>query len=239
MKLRNITVALLALFASAGVGFGQTIDVEGQPLAANARRLLQALDFLGRPLDAEQAKAILKAADAQDAIALQKLLDPHALLIVHLNPESRVKVKRGQAAANLQQAGFTPFIIKVHNESTVTRPLKIGSPQALPIYSRGKPGDIKESEIRNRFLDVEMFTAQPMTKKLSGLQVEYAIALIHSSQAGKREATISFDVGQGTQDLGFRAEAPVLFNVKPAIPVQAESLRFRRQTHYRPLHLHR
>ena len=42
---------------------------------------------------------------------------------------------------------------------------------------------------------------------------------LYSSEAGRREATISFDVGQGTQDLGFRAEAPVLFDVAPAIPV--------------------
>jgi hypothetical protein len=64
-----------------------------------------------------------------------------------------------------------------------------------------------------------MFTSQPMTTNLSGLKVEYAIALIYSSEPGKREATISFDVGQGTQDLGFRAETPVLFDVRPAVPV--------------------
>ena len=94
----------------------------------------------------------------------------------------------------------------------------------MPIYSRGKPGEIKDSDIKNRFLDVEMFTSNPMTEKLSGLKVEYAIALIHSSQAGKdkdgkpavgkREATIFFDVGQGTQDLGFRAETAVLFDIR-------------------------
>lgn len=224
MNTRILSLAAAALLGIAGSGFGQAIDVEGQPLAANARRLLKALDFLGRPLDADQARAIEKAADAQDAIALQKLLDPLALLIVQINPEARVKVKRGPAEASLQQAGFVPFVIKIHNESTVKAKLKIGSPQALPIYSRGKPGEIKESDIKNRFLDVEMFTAQPMTEKLSGLQVEYAIALIHSAQAGKREATIIFDVGQGTQDLGFRSEAAVLFDVKPAIPVRLRIL---------------
>src|SRR5262249_42939268 len=67
--------------------------------------------------------------------------------------------------------------------------------------------------------DVEMYTKEPMTDKLSGLKVEYALALIHSSQAGKREATLGFNVGQGTQDIGFRGEVPVLFSVRPAIPV--------------------
>ena len=63
-----------------------------------------------------------------------------------------------------------------------------------------------------------------MTATLSGLQVEYAIALIYSSEAGRREATISFDVGQGTQDLGFRAEDAVLFNVTAAIAVKLRVL---------------
>ena len=53
-----------------------------------------------------------------------------------------------------------------------------------------------------------------MTANLSGLKVEYAIALIYSGDAGKREATLGFDVGQGTQDLGFRAEVPVLFTIR-------------------------
>ena len=65
-----------------------------------------------------------------------------------------------------------------------------------------------------------MFTAPPMTADLSGLKVEYAVALIYSTEAGKREATIGFDVGQGNQDLGFRGEVPVLFDVKPAVPVK-------------------
>ena len=65
-----------------------------------------------------------------------------------------------------------------------------------------------------------MFTSQPMTPTLSGLAVEYALALVYSSESGQREATIGFDVGQGTQDLGFRGELPVLFQVRPGIPVR-------------------
>ena len=63
-----------------------------------------------------------------------------------------------------------------------------------------------------------------MTANLSGLEVEYAVALIYSSEPGRREATIAFDVGQGTQDLGFRAEVPVLFTVKPAVAVKLRVL---------------
>jgi hypothetical protein len=69
-----------------------------------------------------------------------------------------------------------------------------------------------------------MFTASPMTSNLSGLDVEYAVALIYSSESGRREATIAFDLGQGTQDLGFRAEVPVLFTIRPAVAVKLSVL---------------
>src|SRR4029077_14323062 len=71
-----------------------------------------------------------------------------------------------------------------------------------------------------RFMGVEMFSAPPMTENLSGLDVEYAIALVYCHEAGKREATIGFDVEQGNQDLGFRGEVPILFDVKPAVAVK-------------------
>jgi len=47
---------------------------------------------------------------------------------------------------------------------------------------------------RNQFLAVEMLARPPMTPHLSGLEVEYAVAVIYSRDAGTREATIAFDV---------------------------------------------
>ena len=52
-----------------------------------------------------------------------------------------------------------------------------------------------------------------------GLSLEYRIVQIHSRDAGKREARISFNVGQGTQDLGFRSEVDILFTCDPAVNV--------------------
>jgi len=206
-------------------------QVAGQPLAANVDRIAQALEALGAPLSRDVRGALGRAGQSRDATAIQRLLDPHVLLDVHINPESRVKVTRGTASAVLQQAGYTPVLVKVVNEGGVTARLRIGSPQAGPVYagmsqlsgSRMQQQHLRENENverrTDRFLDLEMFTAAPMTPALSGLEVEYAIALIYSSEAGRREATIAFDLGQGTQDLGFRAEVPVLFAVKPAVPV--------------------
>src|SRR6185312_95846 len=195
-------------------------DVEGQPLAQNAVRLIKTLDFIGAPLAADVAKELQAAIDAKDAKAIQQLLDKKVLFVVNINPEARVKVARGPADAKLQQAGYVPVLVKIVNESTVKKTLKIASPQAGNRYSgRGERNPKDDPKIADRFLQLEMYSAPPMSADLSGLKVEYAIALIYSTEAGKREATISFDIGQGNQDLGFRGEVPVLFDVKPAIPV--------------------
>ena len=213
-----------------------TLTVEGQPLAANVERLAAALEILGAPLPPDLRANLVKAGQARDGQALQQLLDGRVLLSVHINPESRVRVERGPAPAVLQQAGYTPVIVKVVNESGGTQRLRIGSLQAGPVYAgmarlsaeRMQQQHLRENENverrTDRFLDLELFTAAPMTTNLSGLELEYAIALIYSSESGRREATITFDVGQGTQDLGFRAEAPVLFTVTPAVAVRLSVL---------------
>jgi hypothetical protein len=207
------------------------VEVEGQPLASNVQRLVQALELLGAPLPVETTSALQVAGRARDASKLQQLLDPQVLFVVRLNPEARVKVTRGSAPAVLQQSGFTPFVVKIINESALTQPLRITSPQSGPVYAgvaklsmeRQRQEPLRENENVNhedRFLQVEMFSSPPMTPNMSGLRVEYAVALIYSSEAGEHEAIFGFDVGQGNQDLGFRGELPVLFHIRPAVSVR-------------------
>jgi hypothetical protein len=201
-------------------------------LAANVTRLVEALDFLGASLPAETKASLAEAARKADTDRLQQVMDQHALFIVELNPESRVKVRRGPAKALLQQGGYTPVIVKVVNLSTVTKELRVSSPQAGQVYAGMTPLsakrmqrepwhelDAKEANT-NQFLDVEMFAGPPMTPHLSGLEVEYALAVIYSRDAGQREATLVFDVGGPTQDPGFRAEQSVLFEIQRAVRVQ-------------------
>ena len=172
------------------------VAVEAQPLAANVQRVAEALDYLGAPWPADLRADLTRAGQARDAKRLQELLDPHVLLTVHINPEARVKVARGSAPAVLQQAGYTPVIVKIVNESAGMQRLRIGSPQAGPVYAgmsrlageRMQQQRLRENENTarqtDRFLDVEMFTAPPMTANLSGLEAEYALALVYSSEAG-------------------------------------------------------
>jgi hypothetical protein len=77
-----------------------------------------------------------------------------------------------------------------------------------------------------------MYQWAPMTPGLSGLSAEYAIAIIYSSESGRREAAIGFEIGQGTQDLGFRGEIPVLFDIRPAVQVRLSEAVSRFANHF-------
>ncbi|MBS0207564.1 MAG: CehA/McbA family metallohydrolase [Planctomycetes bacterium] len=206
-------------------------DVEAQPLAAQAARVADALNMVGAPLEPAARQQLAAALAEQDATArvrgIQQVLDPLCLAQVNINPESRVKVARGLAAAQLMQHGWSVFLVKVINEAGVTAPLRVSSPNAAPLHRRSSgspaPKDILPAEqVEARWMDVGQYTDQPLAKELSALKVEYRVVELYSRDAGKREAKLMFDVGQGTQDLGFRSELNVLFDCAPA---QAVTLR--------------
>jgi hypothetical protein len=196
-------------------------DVDAQPLAAQARRLIEATDYLGEPLSKEQ-QAVLQA-PASNAAEVQKALDARALFVVTINPEMRVKVAQGPAAPELVEAGWRQFLVKVINEAGTTAPLATVSPNARARHNSGKgtPSDAhygKQPKLPDAdlWLDVQSFDKPPLKAALSGLAVEYRIVQLYAREAGKREARLSFNVGQGTQDLGFRSECDVLFDCRPA-----------------------
>jgi hypothetical protein len=203
-------------------------DVEFQPLSAQVRRVVEALEMLGQPLP-EPAKARIDRAigstDQAGAVrALQDALDEQCLIGITINPESRVKATQGPAAPQLIQHGWRVFLVKVQNEAGVTAELVAESPNAAPLYKRSssspepKPA-VPASEIPQRWMDLAMFKDRPLKRTLSGLAVEYRLLQIYSRDAGHREAKISFNVGQGTQDLGFRSDVDILFTCAPAVRV--------------------
>ncbi|MDG3003081.1 CehA/McbA family metallohydrolase [Paludisphaera mucosa] len=222
----------LALGGTSGTTRGDDLpivaDVEFQPLSAQARRVVQALDLLGQPLSPEEKgriEAAIEAADEGPGIkTIQEVLDAHCLVGVDVNPESRVKSTPGPAAPHLVQGGWSVFLAKVHNEAGVTAELIVESPNAGPIYTRStssaEPKDsIRKADLVQRWCDVALYRDRPLSRKLSGLAVEYRILQVASRDAGRREAKLTFSVGQGSQDLGFRSDVDVLFTVEPAVAV--------------------
>ena len=189
-------------------------DVDLQPLKAQINRLIQAKEYLGEPFTEATKRALgpaLGQADESDAVvSVQEILDKQCLADIQINPESRVKVNAGPAKRILVEQGWRNHLVKVRNEAGVTAPLQANSPNASP-----HAGSTKE-QIPDRWLGLSVFNSQPLTKSLSGLELEYRIIQLYSRDAGKRDAKLSFDVGQGTQDLGFRNEVSLLFDCQPA-----------------------
>jgi hypothetical protein len=212
---RLLTIIVL-LVVPPGQASAQTLaEVDGvawKPFRTHCRSLLAGLDKLSSPLPAETIKAVNKLLDSEPETeglaiaAIQKLLDRHCLVGVHINPESRVKAARGPLRADLVHDRTKLVLVKVHNEAGLTHALSVSSDQAVV------PG---KREL-DRWLVASIVNTSPFTRTLSGSRLEYRVLRLSPRQSGKREATLVFDAGQGTQDLGFRAEVPVLFIVERA-----------------------
>jgi hypothetical protein len=234
----ELHVAILVLLGNtasvlaAGVALPES---DWQPFTAQIKRLTEALDYLGSPLEAK-TQASLNEALAEKNVAnasekIQGALDAHCLFVVSINPEMRVKVAPGQAKPELVEQGWRQFLVKVVNESGTTAALRGVSPNAVSVYSdegggpkrsasdqfyREKGQNLPLADNAQLWLELQTYDAQPLGKSLSGLPLEYRIIQLYSRDAGRREAKISFNVGQGTQDIGFRNEVDMLFTCLPA-----------------------
>jgi hypothetical protein len=206
-------------------------NIEPQPLMAQAIRLKDALSFLGSALSADDERKLdalqKQKLSAEIVKQIEQVLDPYCLFVVNINPEARVKVERGAAVPKLISDGWSNYLVKVENDAGVTALLRPESPNALsPVHvSSGShtvlPQDVVSGgESQQRFLDLQVYNGRPMTAHLSGQKLEYAILEIYSKDAGSREAQIGFNVGQGTQDIGFRNTTNVLFDIKPSVAVR-------------------
>ncbi|MDC0937244.1 CehA/McbA family metallohydrolase [Pirellulales bacterium] len=220
-KLLILSVILLlkpSLSSSAFAGeLPRVVGIDYQPVGVLAQRLLEAMEYLGEPLSAETVEVLRQASrEENDATALrmvQDALDPVCLLGVEINPESRVKATPGPADRRLVQKGWSVFLVKVHNAAGVTAELEAKCEQASAVP--GAPAD----KVRDRWLELDMFGDRPLQARLSGVGLEYRILQLYSRDAGKRTAVISFHVGQGSQDLGFRSDQTLSFDCAPATPV--------------------
>jgi hypothetical protein len=184
-------------------------DVDGKALQTHIKTLVRGLEKISANLSAETAAELRPLLDKEPidtatANAVQKLLDTHCLMGVSINPESRVKAVRGPAVVELQENEAKWVFVKIHNDAGVTAALTVTGPQ---IAAPGKTD-------AEHWLEASVVATAPFAAKLSGQRVEYVVLKLTAREAGKREATFKFDVGQGTQDLGYRAEVPILFTTR-------------------------
>ena len=133
-------MSLQPLVASAAIE--PVTKVEKQPLVSATERLIESLTYVGAPLSDADLAALQKAMKTENStdcvLGIQKVLDQHCVAIVHINPESRVKIEEGPVKKELVQQGWRTFLVKVANEAGVTGQLVPESPNVAPVYQRGK-----------------------------------------------------------------------------------------------------
>ncbi|MEZ6063913.1 MAG: CehA/McbA family metallohydrolase [Planctomycetaceae bacterium] len=240
-SLAKISAVALTMILVGGVGNAGPVaaseltfvgSVPRQPLVAATKRLTEAMLFAGSPFSNETQQALEAAYALEDdraaVKAIQEALDPLCLAEVNINAESRVKVAEGPVKKELMQQGWRAFLVKVHNEAGINPELVAESPNAAPMYQQGRGARQKPrtdedlvdpAEVPDRFLDLSMLSREPLKPRLSGLAVEYRVLLLYSRDSGQREASLAFNIGAGTQDIGFRNAVPILFDAKPAVEV--------------------
>jgi hypothetical protein len=209
--------------------------VELQPLSAQAKRLVEALDFLGEPLsDAEK-----KALDSPSNVgAIQDVLDKHCLAGVRLTSKDGkplVETLEGPAKPELAEQGWRVFLVKVLNPGGVDKlELKADSANSQPLTRRSTsapdPKVVSVGEVGKRFLDLDTYNSQPLVRDLSGLEVEYRIVQVYCRDAGRKEATLGFSLWREVMQprppqrkyelVAQSKEIPYLFESHPAVVVR-------------------
>jgi hypothetical protein len=213
--------------------------VDRQPLAAQAKRIADALDFIGAPLSDAEKDALKAAVDDKDeakgVAAIQDVLDKHCLAGVKLlgtptpkdGPAYHLKVQAGPAKPELAEQGWRVFLVKVDTSGAKDLELRADSPNSLPLHvrstSKPDPKVISVGEVGKRFLDLQMFNSQPLLRHLSGLELEYRILQVYCRDAGSKEASIGFSLWSDAdkkKPAGKGEQLTVLFESAPAVVVK-------------------
>lgn len=192
---------------------------------------METMDYLGAPIASIDRKEITglvqRNADGRD---IHTVLKKYVLFEVEINPESRIKVNAGTATADLVQGGWRTYLIRVVNQAGIRSKMEVTSDQAKRTYDGGeklygmggahKGTVVTPQHITDRWLDLSLYTQDPMSTRLSGIDSEYFIVQLYSRDAGTRAAKFSFNCGQATQDVGFRNEVSIFFNCVPSFDVR-------------------
>jgi hypothetical protein len=132
-------------------------DVPKQPLAVHVNRVLDALNFIGRPVGEEDRARIqqaLQLPDAQAVRAIQEVADQQALVAVVIDDQRKLEVVPAAAAPEpLVKNGWTTFLVKVINRAGVTEPLDVDSPEAAMPYDFSRM-QVERSLYEDQFTDV-------------------------------------------------------------------------------------
>jgi hypothetical protein len=204
-----LLLSLLFVPTAHSADLPKVTKVARQPLAAQARRVAEALQRLGSPLPEADHKAILAAATDKDVdravTTIQTILDKRCLVGLHIEQAAGgakkvvLRLQKGPAKPELAEQGWRVFLVKVFNPlERDGLEVRVASPNAAPLTRRSTskpdPKVVSVGEVGKRFLELMMFNDQPLVRQLSGLEVEYRIVQIYCRDAGRKEGSLSFSL---------------------------------------------
>ena len=194
-------------------------------LEENAAQLARASEGFTGLLTAEDRDRLRAVAQLPDDVAvgeIQKILDRHALTVVHIDAEAWFTISPATHDPNerrLRQGRWATYLIKVNNESRVTSPLEIRSSEAITVAldssDWGAPQRCDDHPPRNwrQWVNLRLTAPPSMKRTLSGREIEYFILQACSPHAGTFSANLVFYLGGGQVSQGHYADINMLFFV--------------------------
>lgn len=172
------------------------VPVDFQPLAANIKRLGEALKSIGSPFSDQQQRELDRVLAAADSKRLQQWLDSMVSLQLTIDQRSNLSLDQIPKSIKLYQNEHRALLVKVINRTGSKSELKLSSPSAGAVYGGTSLFSLKRqqqtalgqnqttSNHQERYLDLELYRRSPMTRSLGGLKVEYLIVLLHCNKTG-------------------------------------------------------
>jgi hypothetical protein len=178
-------------FAPSAPALPQVESVESQALLAQVDRLVEALNYIGCPLSAEELAQLEELKSNPDEVEvtrrIQELLDPHALAAVEI-AAGRLHVTPQPQQQELFEQGWRLFLVKVCNLVGTTSRLQVESLNALP-----RPHSLQR-DVSSRWMGLSMFDSRPLQPNLSGLELEYRVVELSCSDAAEHTGVLEFSV---------------------------------------------
>ena len=207
---RGIVIAWLGL-----CGNGQTpvsaqqtpvrrIDVSSDAAMQSLTRLMERSP---KSFPATLAPLLKRLVRQKEFAQIDSVLAAYTVLTVQINPEARVKLERGGVKVALRVGANRLYLVKIINEAGVTAPLRIAASDPAVLAPTKPTG-------QNSWLTVRLKGLAPDSERLmlNGSATEYGILELGCRERGTRDIRLSPDIGQGTQDIGFRGETTLLLH---------------------------
>jgi hypothetical protein len=194
-------------------------------LESNLKELRPMLVEAGIPLSASDDRILQVTAKLPDEDAVGKIqgvLDHYVVLSVVLDSEAWFSINAASPDPKtrpLVKGRWRTFLVKVSNDSRVTSPLQVSSPQAVTTsrgdeYSNGRCSP--QPHDWAHWLLMRMLAGSSPSALLSGKEVEYFVLQLCSLDSGDRAAQFTFSLGGGQVSQGHYASSVLLFRVEDA-----------------------